>query len=181
VETKPDNTPTDALLRHVVAEDAVVRAYVYSVTRGHRETEDVIQEVWRVACQKIGDFDDSRPFRPWILGITRLQLLKWRQSQARSREVLAPDVLDLLAETAETCREELDLRGQYLRECLKRLPDNGRRILQMKYFDEMKIGDVAARLRKSVAAVEMALVRLRRMLRTCVDAAMKAAPGGAGS
>jgi RNA polymerase sigma-70 factor (ECF subfamily) len=177
VETKPDNTPTDALLRHVVAEDGVVRAYVYSVTRGHRETEDVIQEVWRVACQKIADFDDSRPFRPWILGITRLQLLKWRQALARSREVLAPDILDLLAETAETCREELDLRGQYLRECLKQMPGSGRRILHMKYFDGMKIAAIAVKLRKSVAAVEMALVRLRRVLRTCVDGALRASTG----
>ncbi len=177
MEIKQDNTPTDALLRHVVAEDSVVRAYVYSVTRGHRETEDVIQEVWRVACVKMPEYDDSRPFRPWILGITRMQLLKWRQSQARSREVLAPDVIEMLADTAETCRDELDLRGQHLRECLRRMPASGRRILHMKYFEEMKIAEIATRIRKSVAAVEMALVRLRRMLRTCVDGELKVAAG----
>jgi DNA-directed RNA polymerase specialized sigma24 family protein len=88
-----------------------------------------------------------------------------------------PDVIELLAETAEACRDELDLRGQYLRDCLRRMPESGRRILQMKYFDEMKTAAIAARIRKSVAAVEMALVRLRRMLRTCVDGELKASAG----
>ena len=32
----------ETLIRRVVEEDSVVRAYVYAATRGHRETQDVI-------------------------------------------------------------------------------------------------------------------------------------------
>lgn len=121
-------TADQKLLKHVIAEDPAVRAYVYSVTRGHRETEDVIQNVWQVVCAKIGEYDDNRSFRSWVLGITRLQLLKWRQAKARSREVLAPDVIDRLADDAVTQRDELSLRVHYLRQCLSELPDRGRRL-----------------------------------------------------
>ena len=159
----------EALIRHVIEEDAVVRAYVYAVTRGHRETQDVIQEVWRVVCRKIGEYDERKPFRAWVLGITRLQVLKWRQGVARSREVLAPDILELLAATAAEERQELDLRRQYLLKCLERLPDNSRNILHMKYFDGLKSVMIAARLNRSLAAVEMTLVRVRRVLRQCIE------------
>lgn len=170
----------ETLIRRVVEEDSVVRAYVYAATRGHRETQDVIQEVWRVVCRKIADYDESRPFRSWVLGIARLQVLKWRQGLARSHEVLAPDVLDLLAETAATEREELDLRGQYLRDCIGEMHTPALKVLRMKYFDGLKSVVIAEQLKKSVASVDMTLVRLRRGLRDCIEQKLAANPDTVG-
>jgi RNA polymerase sigma-70 factor len=163
------NTFTDELIRHFVEEDAAVRAYVRSVTRGHRETDDVIQEIWQVACRKITEYDTSRPFRGWIMGITRIMLLQWRQSLARSREFLDPDVIESLADHAEEHSSELDLRSQYLQECLKKLPARGRNILQLKYFYGMKGTAIAAKLKSNAGAIEMAITRLRRLLRECIE------------
>jgi RNA polymerase sigma-70 factor (ECF subfamily) len=159
----------EALLKHFIEEDSVVRSYVFAVTRGHRETEDVIQEIWRVACRKIAEYDQERPFRNWVMGIARLQILKWRQNLARSREVLSPDVVELLAETAEEVRDELDMRSQHLRDCIAGLSAQSRGILRMKYFSNMKIEAIALLVRKNTAAVEMALVRIRRSLRACIE------------
>ena len=166
VDTK---TLNEDLVRHFIEEDAAVRAYVWSVTRGHRETDDVIQVIWQVACRKIAEYDTARPFRSWVMGIARLQLLKWRQSLARSREVLAPEVIELLAETAETHREELDVRGQFLRDCLEKLPAHGKEILKMKYYSGMKIAAIAVQVKRTTAAIEMALTRVRRALRACIE------------
>jgi len=168
----------DTVLRHVISEDTVVRAYVYASTRGHRDTEDVIQEVWQVVCRKIGDYDDSRSFRAWVLGITRLQVLKWRQAQARTRLLFDPDVLELLADTAEEESPELDHRGQFLRDCLSLLPLDSRRLLHKKYADGMTVAAIAEQLKRSVGALEMALVRLRRALRACIEGKMAEAMGG---
>lgn len=159
----------EALLKHFVEEDTVLRAYVFAATCDYHETNDVLQEVWRVLCAKIDAFDDSRPFRPWAMGVTRLQVLKWRQSKARSREILAPDTIELLADTAEQCAAEIDIRTQYLRECLGRLTLAARRILRMKYFEGLRATNIAAQLGRSVSSVEMTLVRGRRALRRCVE------------
>ncbi len=163
------HTLTDELIRHFIEEDAVIRAYVRSVTHGHRETDDVIQEIWQVACRKISEYDTSRPFRGWIMGIARIKLLQWRQSLARSREVLDPDVIESLATKAEEHCAELDLRSKFLRECIQELPAHGRNILQLKYFDGMKIADIASRTKRQTGAIEMALTRFRRILRACIE------------
>lgn len=168
----------DNVLRHVISEDAVVRAYVYAATRGHRDTDDAIQEVWQVVCRKIGEYDSSRSFRAWVLGITRLQVLKWRQAQARSRLLFDPDVLELLADTAAEELRELDHRSQFLRDCLSMLPPDGRRLLHRKYADGMTIAAIAGQMKKSVGALEMALVRLRRALRACIEGKMAEVMGG---
>jgi RNA polymerase sigma-70 factor (ECF subfamily) len=160
------------VLQRVISEDAVVRAYVYSATRGHRDAEDVIQEVWQVVCRKIGEYDQSRSFRAWVLGITRMQVLKWRQAQARSRLLFDQDVLDLLADTAEEERQELDHRSQFLRDCLGMLPLDSRRLLHKRYVDGTAIAAIAEQMKKRVEAVGMALVRLRRVLRVCIEGKM---------
>ncbi|MEI6149865.1 MAG: sigma-70 family RNA polymerase sigma factor [bacterium] len=172
------NSVNDIILRQVISEDAVVRAYVYAATRGHRDTEDVTQEVWQIVCLRNGDYDPSRSSRAWILRITRLQVLKWRQAQARSREILAPDVLDLLADTAAIEKEELSLRGQYLRDCLSRMPVSGRRLLQLRYFEGLRSADIAEKLKRNVGAVDMAFVRLRRALRACIEEKLAQPLGG---
>jgi len=168
----------DTVLRHVIAEDAVVRAYVYASTRGHRDTEDVIQEVWQVVCRKIGEYDETRSFRAWVMGITRLQVLKWRQAQARSRLLFDPEVLELLADTAAEECEELDHRSQFLRDCLGLLPLDSRRLLHMKYADGLTVAAIAERVKKSVGALDMAFVRLRRALRACIEGKLAEAAGG---
>jgi RNA polymerase sigma-70 factor (ECF subfamily) len=178
VNSSENHSFNDIILRQVISEDPVVRAYVYSATCGHRDMEDIIQEVWQVVCLKIRDYDSARSFRAWVLGITRLQVLKWRQSQARSRLLLNPDVLDLLAETAEEERREIDDRCQFLRECLGGLPQHSRRLLQKKYNDGMTIADISKHLNKRVAALEMALVRVRRTLRDCIERKMAESTGG---
>lgn len=168
----------DTVLRHVISEDAVVRACVYAATRGHRDTDDIIQEVWQVVCRKIGEYDDTRPFRAWVMGITRLQVLKWRQAQARSRLLFDPEVLELLADTAEEECEELDHRSHFLRACLGMLPLDSRRLLHWKYADGMTSAAIAEQMKKRVEAVEMALVRLRRALRACIEGKLAEAMGG---
>lgn len=155
--------------RYYIEEDAVVRALVFAVTRGHREAEDVIQTIWQTVCRKFPEYDAARPFRAWLLGIARLEVLKWRQAQARSRVVLDEAVVERLAETAATLAEELDWRRQFLVECLRLVPSAGRRVLEMKYLQGLSHSAIARRLERSLGAVEMNLVRLRRTLRMCIE------------
>jgi RNA polymerase sigma-70 factor (ECF subfamily) len=103
------------------------------------------------------------------MGIARIKLLQWRQSLARSREFLDPDVIESLADRAEKHSAELDLRIQLLQECLKKLPARGRNILQLKYFSGLKVADIASQLSSKAGAIDMAITRLRRLLRECIE------------
>lgn len=168
-----ERNDTERLLKHFVEEDALLRAYVYAVTRSHSDADDILQEVWRTLLVKIDQYDDSRPFRPWAMGVARLQVLKWRQARGRSREISSPEVLDLLAATAEEHADEIDVRLSFLEACMGRLTVACRNIMEMKYLHGMHIADIATRVGRNVAAVEMTLVRARRALRECIDQRMQ--------
>jgi RNA polymerase sigma-70 factor, ECF subfamily len=166
------------LVKHFVEEDTVLRAYVLAATSNYHDAQDILQTIWTVLWKKFDDYDEKRSFRAWAFGVARLEVLKWRQKRARSRESLSEKTLDLLAETAMSQTADLDMRATHLRFCLKKLDETWKRVIAFKYLKNMGINEISQSVGKSVAAVEMILVRARRALRDCVENRMRD-PSGA--
>jgi RNA polymerase sigma-70 factor (ECF subfamily) len=149
-----------------------VRAYLHAATGNFTHAEDLLQNVWRTVWEKLDSYDDTRPFEAWVIGIARLEALKWRERQAKDRLVLSEDIVSRLAETAAEETEDLPARHKFLLECLEQLQGSARKLVNLKYFERKKIREIAENLQRNVPAVEMQLVRVRRLLRDCVERKM---------
>jgi len=160
-------------LQHFLPAQRALRAYLHAATGNVHETDDLLQEVSNVLWDKFDRYDETRPFAAWAMGIARLQVLKWRQSKARSRKVLSEQALADLAEAATAAVEEPDDRPAMLAKCMELLQGRARQVIEMKYQGEMAIKDIAERLGRQVGAIEMTLVRARRALRDCIERKMK--------
>ena len=162
-------------LERFLREERLLTAYLLSATGNLHAAEDLLQTVARILWEKLASYDEARPFGAWALGIAHLEVLKWRQQAARSREVLSEESMRLLSETAARHAEETDERHYFLGGCLQGLGATARRVMEMKYGQGRSIREIADGLKKSVAAVEMILVRSRRALRDCVQRKMSQA------
>jgi RNA polymerase sigma-70 factor, ECF subfamily len=159
-------------------EESLLRAYLLSATGSAEATDDLLQSAAAVLLDKWDAYDHGRPFRGWALGIARLEVLKWRQQQARTRDVFSESAVLLLAEAAAEHAPEMESRHGYLLGCVGELREEHREVLNLKYGLGLRIADIARRIGKSLAAVEMILSRLRRILRDCIDRKAKEAAGG---
>ncbi len=56
-----------------------------------------------------------------------------------------------------------------LRQCLDRLPDKSRQLIELHYFMELTSVDIATRMAMKADAVRRALFRLRGQLRDCIQ------------
>jgi len=174
--TQPDHS---LFMRHFLAAEPVMKAYLLSVAGDMHTADELLGGVSSVLWEKFGSYDVERPFCPWALGVARIEVLKWRQALARKREVLSPEALAALADTAAECAAEVDDRLIHLRGCVEGLSEPARRVLRLRYWRALRIRQVAEQLGKSVAAVEMTLVRARRALRDCIEGKLAASRGGA--
>jgi len=156
----------------------VLKAYLLAATGDMHAADDLLQEVSSVLWEKFGQYDQDRAFRPWAMGIARLEVLKWRQSLGRSREVLSAQVVEALADTAAEHAGDADERLIHLRECVDGLAGKTRRLVQLRFGRVWPIRQIAEHLGKSVAAIEMALVRARRALRACIEGKLSGTKGG---
>ena len=156
-------------LKHFLPSEPVLKAFLRAAVRDLHELEDVLQEISSVLWEKFQSFDETRPFLPWALGVARLEVLKWRQQHARSRETVSDEALALLAEAAAPLAPEVEARSLHLAGCLEWLKGAARRVVEMRYGLALPIAEVARELRKSVPATEMILVRARRVLQECLE------------
>jgi RNA polymerase sigma-70 factor (ECF subfamily) len=157
----------------------MLRTFLLAATRDGNEVEDLCQQVGAVLWRKFDQYDASRPFSAWAIGMARMELLKWRdrnRRSARSRS-LSDDAVAALAEAAMQMTPpeplEADERSAALRDCLGRLAPKAREAIERKYRDGQPIREIAEAQGREVGAVEMALVRARRALRQCIERAMR--------
>ncbi|MBI5724548.1 MAG: sigma-70 family RNA polymerase sigma factor [Planctomycetes bacterium] len=156
-------------LKHFLEAQRALRGFVLGATGDATAADDLIQTTASILWEKWEQFDQSRPFVPWAMGVARLEILKWRQARMQDKTVLSTEAVEMLAQAAEEHAEEADQRFHLLGGCLQRLDDSSFAVLEMKYQHGMKIQQIAAYLQKSVKAIEMTLVRARRKVRECIE------------
>lgn len=153
-----------------------LRGYLYATTRDWTATDELFQEVATALWRKIGEFDASRSFRAWALGMARLQVLRRRQAFARSRLVFSEELMDSLATTAgdETGDEtgDDDWRLPHLAACMAKLPVSDRELMGLRFEQELSLAEIGRAINKSVAAAGMSMMRIRRWLRACMAKSM---------
>lgn len=149
-----------------------LRGYLLAAVRDPVEMDDMMQEVSLVLWQKFAQFDRKRHFTAWAFGIARLQILKRRQSQARSKLVFSEEAVAALAATAGEEAEFKDERLAQLSACLEKLPPRDKKVMTLKLGESRSMAEIGVRIGKSEAAVQMMMMRIRRWLRTCVGKSM---------
>jgi RNA polymerase sigma-70 factor (ECF subfamily) len=164
----PQPPPHRRFLNLFLAHQGALKGYLLAATGSPADADDLLQDVSHILWEKFDSYDPARPFRGWALGVARLAVLDWRRRQARSLRVLSPEAIDTLT-AAAAASGDLEGYQAHLRGCLEQLSADWKRIVRLAYLESLPLAHVAEALGRSVAAVEMALVRARRALKDCVE------------
>jgi RNA polymerase sigma-70 factor (ECF subfamily) len=152
-----------------VQSQSVISAYITANVVDAHHVEDLVQEVAQVCAEKFATFDRTRSFVSWALGIARHRLLKYYRTRHRDRLVLSEPALARLEAALERVHPEAEERREALKVCLGRIHGRRREVLDMRYRENAKVADVAARFGMSASAVSVMLHRVRGALFDCVE------------
>src|SRR4051812_25991467 len=158
-----------ALATHWVKAQPIVAAFIASVVRDSHRTDDLLQEVARISAVKFDEYDPSRPFTSWVLGIARYEILRYRRSQGRNRVLFSDLLVENLAEDFQAQSEHSEDRRRALRDCLEEISGRRRLVLEMRYQRDLRPPDIAERLGITPNAVLLLLHRTRRILADCIS------------
>ena len=103
--------------------------------------------------------------RAYILGIARKQLL--RHLEGRSRKIKGTEPTSGLAQNGPSPSGliEAEDEGARLLEALERVPTDFRTVLELYYWEEMRVAEIAQILQCAEGTVRSRLTRARRILR----------------
>jgi RNA polymerase sigma factor (sigma-70 family) len=149
-------------------------AYLLALSGDAEGSADMVQEVFAIALRKRGGFQAGTNFGGWLRVIARNVALQHCRKRGRELLLDRADVLARLDRAAETAAERsaapgfAEERAGLLRECLGKLSERVRRMVELRYGQSRSPGEVAAEAGLTVAAANMALCRARFTLAECI-------------
>jgi RNA polymerase sigma-70 factor, ECF subfamily len=128
--------------------------------------EDVTQDVWLEVWRHLSSFHASRPFKSWLLAIVTNRC---RNAVRRNHSPVAMLDEDLLPEAASGVDVELQYVRQEedgeLRRIFATLSDDQRQVIELRYFAELDLAEIAAVLHIPLGTVKSRLHRALEALR----------------
>ena len=172
---------TETFIDYVRDHHAGLRAFVRALGVAPMWVDDIAQEAFIVAYQRLEEFDVERDFGAWVRGIARNLVINERRKDARRKRILSENLTDVLVRTSsvpEVEEEELGDTGTArlaaLRQCMMELPEKSRALIQARYQEEESAPEIAEHLGMKPPAVRKALERVRLALKKCMDERLSA-------
>ena len=135
--------------------------------------DDIIQEVATQATENFDQYDPDRPFGAWLIGIARMRIAEAYRKKGRSPIVFSNDVMQSITDAFIDAQPETNDRLEALRECLSKLSDRHRRVIELRYSRLKNSDEIAAQVGGSSEAIDSMLYRVRQALRKCITASME--------
>lgn len=140
---------------------AVVYRYAYRLSGSADDAEDLTQQTFLQAQERLGQLREPGAGRAWLCTICRNQYL-----QGVRREIPAIGSLDLVAEPVESASlitGEID--HERLQRLLNELPEEYRSPLILYYFEDFSYREIAGHMEVPIGTVMSRLSRAKAWLR----------------
>lgn len=169
-----DRDKHDHFLRLYVENEEALRGFVRSLVPTLEDAREVMQEAAAVLWKKFDELDSREDFRCWAFGVARMEALTFRRDRARDRHVFSEDLIRLLEAEAEEAASQSDREERALEQCLKKLPQAQRTLIETVYVGGARIDEMARAAGRTPMALYKVLHRVRMALADCVRMTLEA-------
>ncbi len=172
-EINTDVKPED-FVRLLTENFARIYTYIYGLIGSHHDAEDVMQETSNVLWRKFSDYQTGTNFLAWALTIAYFQVLDFRKRMKYRRvRQFDQEVLEKLNQDAQAKSENVDAYIHWLKHCIKKLKEEDRYLITLRFVDGQTVKMIAENISQSVQNIHYHLRKIYDSLRQCVHVSMK--------
>ena len=135
----------------------------YRVLNERREAEDLAQEAFMRAYERLDSFDLERPFGPWIRRVAANLCLNHVSAQPAASAELDEERDADEAQGPETAYEVRE-RSEQMRVILASLPAQYRLAVELRHYQDMSYDEIAETMGIPLSDVKSNLFRARKLL-----------------
>ncbi len=140
--------------------------------RRESEVEDIVQEVWVKAFQKLGSFRGEAPFEHWLMRLAVRTCYDALRSHRRNREATFTDLseseqdwLERFVSQPSSAVEDAEAARQLVGRVLEQLSPPARLVITLLEIEERAVKEIAALTGWSVPLVKVRAFRARAEMR----------------
>jgi RNA polymerase sigma-70 factor (ECF subfamily) len=133
------------------------------------DAADVLQDTSMILWRKFDNFELGTNFFAWACKIARLEVMKYRERKVHSARVFDAQLIEKLVVEAADADVVGSVSLQALENCLGKLSENDRLLIQRRYQPGSSVRQLAAEVGRTANSLSKSLGRIRRALVECVD------------
>jgi len=140
--------------------------------RRESEIEDIVQEVWLKAFDKLGSFRGEAPFEHWLMRLTVRTCYDFLRGHQRNREYSFSEIsepeadwLDRFVTDPDSASEEAAAAKQLIDRVLEKLSPEARMVIQLLEIEDRSVKEIAQLTGWSVPLVKVRAFRARGEMR----------------
>ena len=149
--------------------------YVMVFVPNSHDARDIVQNTAVALWKKIDQYKTSEPFGPWACRFARIEAKEFLRKETRWHRFLNDEVIEMLELRRNEISKDLDERRIHLRDCLRKLPEKQKTLIEGYYFNDHSVEELASLGGRTVDSIYKALQRIRGSLMICVNQHMESA------
>jgi RNA polymerase sigma-70 factor (ECF subfamily) len=160
--------------------EAHIRAYIAGLGVPRHDVDDIAQDVY----VELYRFSDRIPPqispKQWLKGIARNLCMNYFRRTSRRQRLQREALIEIFLQAERdqaTGLSEGPVR-QALEGCCEKLSPESRRLLALRYGEELPSHQIAERVQSTAEAVRIALFRIRTALKACIGKSLALEGGG---
>lgn len=143
--------------------------YIHSLIPNRTDADEVLQETNLVLWREYERFEAGTNFRAWACTVALNQVRAFTSKRRAKSPHFDTDTMMLISERREKRSVYLQRRLDALDNCVQKLPERKRVLVEQRYRQGIPVENVADKMGSSVDAVYKMLHRIREKLHECVD------------
>ena len=162
------------LIRQVFKYEDALKSYAYSMCRDWSAAEDIVHEAYLVLIEKWESYSPEYSVYSWVRKMVYFKTMEHFRRRKRDVVMDDPDLIESIRlamdmEMDEEAAKRYALRMKVLDKCMEKLGSTAKDLVVRYYWNNEQCDDIAAKLKRSVNSVWLALSRIRKNLRECVE------------
>ncbi len=144
--------------------------------RREDEVEDIVQEVFIKAFQKLGSYRGEAPFEHWLMRLAVRTCYDFLRAHQRNREISVTEFtrdeeqwLENFAAAPEAVNEDANAARDLIQKVLEQLPPEARLVIQLLEIEDRTVKEIAELTGWSETLVKVRAFRARAKMKKLLE------------
>ncbi len=118
-------------------------SYIMLMVHNQTVAEDLLQETASIMWENFDHFQEGTNFAAWAISIARNKTLEYLRENRKTKKLFQDEFYRKLSLVAETSTNDYSLRVTALEECLKKLNERDKILINQRYKDNVSVKEIS--------------------------------------
>ena len=162
----------ESFLKLYRASEVCIFRYILALLPNYSAAEDIMQDTMLVMWRKYDQYKPGSSFVAWGMQIARFNVMKYNRKKRPGVVHFDIKAIENLSKYEKLTDSNEESYLEALEECTKKLDENSRKMISLRYVESMKVTDIALKTQKTLNSTYKVMSRIHHVLLNCIERKM---------